>query len=491
MIPRPDRRPAAPALRLLALAAAALAGCGGASPQPPPQLAEPLRLSGGSPYPAGCNPAPTGQLVYLGAEVEPHLAIDPADPRHLVATWQQDRWRGGGANGIGSAASFDGGRTWTRSDPAFTPCSGGTPAAGAWSRASDPWVSIGADGTVHALALAFDNPWGGTGSAIVASRSADGGRTWTAPATLAIEQDTDLFLDKCTLTADPTRPGYAYAVWDRLAGVTGPAELSTGPAWMARTTDGGITWEAPWILHDPGADAQTISSQIVVQPDGALVNLLVLITQASATTPVVEVAALRSVDAGLSWSGPYLVSGWGSVGVVDPLDGHRVRSGDIVPTVAVDRGSGALYAAWQDARFGGGVDVIAFSRSLDGGVTWEAPWRASARAGVPAFTPALAVAASGRIGLGYYDLRVEVTGSGPGLWTARWLATSADGGLTWSEAADGGPFDLRRAPDVPGYFLGDYAGLVAGDDAFTSLFAMTLFGDGAERTDVFAGPPQP
>lgn len=494
MSPRPAVPPAGLAAALVA-GLAALPGCGGpAAPPPPPQLAAPLRLTGASPYPAGCNPPVGGARLHLGAEVEPHLAIDPADPRHLVAAWQQDRWDGGGANGTGAAASFDGGRTWTRQDPPFTACAGGGP--GAWARTSDPWAAIAADGTVHLMALAFDDPWSGTRSAILASRSVDGGRTWSAPATLALEGSQDLTLDKNTLTADPGRPGFAYAVWDRLEGLTGPAEEVRGPAWLTRTRDAGLTWEGPWLLHDPGPDAQTISSQIVVLPDGALLNLLILIRASSAASPIVEVAALRSVDAdaeptaGPSWSGPFTVAAWSSVGITDPADGRPVRGGDVVPSVAVDRSAGPrrgwIYAAWQQAF--DGVDGIAFSRSENGGLDWSAPVRASAVGGVPAFTPSLAVAASGRVGLGYYDWRDAPATAG--LWTTRWLATSSDGGGAWSEAAAGGPFDLRRAPTVPGYFLGDYAGLVAGDDAFTSLFAMAPF-DGADRADLHVGPPQP
>jgi len=302
-------------------------------------------------------------------------------------------------------------------------------------------------------------------------------------------------LDKCTLTADPTRPGTAYAVWDRLAGLMGPPAGQSGPAEISRTTDGGLSWEAPWVLHDPGLDAQTLSSQILVLPDQALVNVLILIHGLAPAAPSqIEVAALRSIDGGTTWSAPVTVAAWGSAGLTDPADAtQHVRGGDLVPAAAVDLsggpGRGALYLAWQQAF--GGRDGIALSRSGDGGRTWSAPAQVNGDPSVPAFTPALAVAGSGRVGLGYYDWRAVPAGSGPGLWTTRWLATSSDGGATWSEAPDGGPFDLRRAPAVPEYFLGDYAGLVGGADGFTSLFAMTLFGGGAERTDLYLGGTAP
>ena len=62
-----------------------------------------------------------------------------------------------------------------------------------------------------------------------------------------------------------------------------------------------------------------------------------------------------------------------------------------------------------------------------------------------------------------------------------WLATSTDGGATWSETPQGGPFDLRTAPDADGWFLGDYTGLVAGRSGFVALFAVSGL-----STDVFA-----
>jgi hypothetical protein len=428
---------------------------------------------------------------FVGAEAEPHLAIDPADPRHLVAAWQQDRWNGGGANGTGSAVSFDGGRSWTRSDPALTLCSGGQAALGAMARTSDPWVAILPTGPVLQVALAFDNGWSSPAVAVVSTRSTDGGLTWSVPTTLDATSSTDLTLDKESLTADPARPGHAYAVWDRLTGLTGPFALTRGPAYLARTTDGGLTWEPARIIHDPGPDAQTISNQVLVLPDGTLLDLLVILTQQSTASPTQRVAVLRSTDAGVTWGAPITVAAFTTVGVSDPAGGHPVRTGELVPTAAVDPKSGAIYAAWEDGSLGGPVDAIAFSRSTDGGLTWSPRSRASGAASVPAFVPSLAVTGSGKVGLGYFDWRETASDGSPGLWTSHWLAISGDGGTTWTEAPDGGPFDLRRAPAVPGYFLGDYMGLVGGLDTFTSLFVMTLPGEAADRTNVHLGSPQP
>src|SRR3954468_16818803 len=132
-------------MRFASLAAFALCACSGgggssSSPAPPPLPAvAPGAVSGLSPFPASCGG--TGGTVYVHAEVEPHIAVDPRNPDHFVGAWQQDRWSNGSSRGVLAAASFDGGATWTRTQPAFSQCEGGE-----FQRATDPWVSIAADG---------------------------------------------------------------------------------------------------------------------------------------------------------------------------------------------------------------------------------------------------------------------------------------------------------------------------------------------------------
>jgi hypothetical protein len=201
------------------------------------------------------------------------------------------------------------------------------------------------------------------------------------------------------------------------------------------------------------------------------------------------VAVLRSMDGGATWSLPVRVSPLASVGTTDPGTGHPVRDGSIVPQIAADPSSGRLYVLWQDSRFSGGLrDGIALSTSEDGGVTWSPPAQVNQAPGVPAFTPSVAVASSGRLAVSYYDFRFADPSAPPGLWTVRWLASSNDGGATWDESPAGGPFDLRLAPDAGGLFLGDYAGLVGLADSFVPFFSMSGFGMG-DLADVFALPP--
>ena len=139
--------------------------------------AVPARLvSGPSPFPASCG-AGTG-VAYVNAEVEPGLAANPSNPGHLVAMWQQDRWSNGSARGLVAAVSFDGGATWATRPMAFSRCGGGNAANGGdFDRATDPWVSIGPDGTAWAMSLSTTGGSFAPGSAnaMLVSRSADGG----------------------------------------------------------------------------------------------------------------------------------------------------------------------------------------------------------------------------------------------------------------------------------------------------------------------------
>jgi hypothetical protein len=452
------------------------------APTPPPPATpslESVRISGASPFAPGCSTAAPNATLYVNAEVEASAAVNPVNPSNLVAAWQQDRWSDGGAQGLVGAASFDGGRTWTTVAPPFSVCAGASGAGGTpYQRATDPWVTIAADGTAYFMALAFSGQSFGANSAnaMLVARSTDGGLTWSPPTTLIADAGGAHFNDKNAITADVRDARYVYAAWDRLAAGGG------GPAYFTRTTDGGLTWEPARAIYDPGTSSQTIGTLPVSLPDGTLLVVFTQYDEAAGGATTATLRLVRSEDRGVTWSVPVTIAASESVGTRDPTTGQAVRDGSDLASAAVDQ-AGIVHVAWQDSRPNGGTrDAIVTARSTDGGRTWSAPVRVSGGGTAAAFTPNVQVRADGTIGVAYYDLRND-TPDPSALQADYWLATSTDG-LSWSETHVAGPFSLTTAPNASGLFVGDYQALLAAGGRFLPVYVRTT-GDLANRTDVF------
>jgi hypothetical protein len=503
-------------LALAVLAAAVVAGV--ASSAPAGVFPAPASLSvasGPSPFAPGCEGVPQSGTLYENAEVEPRVAVDPNDPTHIVGAFQQDRRSNGGAHGLVASTSFDGGSSWTRSWAHFSICSGGNVANGGdFQRASDPWVTFSPNGVVHQISLSFNDT--NADNAILASRSTDGGLTWSEPATLQRENrgSGSLFVDKESITADPFDSRFVYAVWDRSTFPSDRVSLTAlghtfalrSQTVFARSTDNGISWEpARAIFDERRAISFTIGNQIVVVPSGGAVPTLVngayLFHGSGIQRSCCDVVVMRSTDRGVTWSGPIKVSDVDTVGVFDPDTGQAVRTGDIIPDFAAGVDTGRVYAVWQDGSFSGPPRAkehsgIAFSQSLDGGLTWSKKIQINQVPETQAFTPTIAVAADGTVGVTYYDFRNNTPA--PGLPTDYWFvhchAATQDctDPSSWaSETHVAGPFDMETAPNAGGFFVGDYEGLARAGSSFVAFFAMANDGNLANRTDIFEATLHP
>jgi hypothetical protein len=503
-----------------AAAAAVAALVGAAAASAGTLTAGPLVKVGDNPLGSGCaalvaQQTAAGSTNYPGAEVEPYVAADPSNPGHLVASFQQDRWNDGGSNGLTNVVSQDGGQTWVTAatQPAFSICEGATPgSAGYLNRATDPWTSFSSDGkVVYSISDSFNanGPGFGGTSAIIISRSTDGGNNWQAPVTAISTLSTNALNDKESVTADSllANANVAYAVWDRLVSPSLNANPSAfnrvfsfrGPAFFSKTTDGGQTWSPGRVIFDPGEYDQTIGNQIVVPSAGPAAGVLIdgfdLLTnkggKGNHQSGTASVAVIRSTDGGASWSAPIIVSPQQVASV--SIAGHHVRSSDELPEFAIGP-EGNVYAVWQDRRFSSsGASKIAFSMSTDGGLTWSTPIRADQSAGdSPAFVPQVHASSDGTVGISYYDL-APATNASPGLTDAAIAHCHSSCADPANWAANGetvlstsGPFDYTTAPKARGYFLGDYAGLTASGTTFDPFFMMSgpIATDGL--TDPFA-----
>ncbi len=230
-----------------------------------------------------------GSTNFPDAEVEPQVAVDPTNPMHLIGSVQQDRWNDGGANGLTNLVSTDGGASWhlAAGQPQFTICAGAQPGSpGFFDRATDPWVGFSADGQVaYSISDSFNanGPGFGGASAILVSRSTDGGNHWQTPVTARLDPSMAVLNDKESVTGDPLIANNAYAVWDRLESPQVNANPSAtvfaaafrGPTLFSRTTDKGVTWSQGRIIFDPGQNDQTIGNQIVVPTTGPAKGVLI------------------------------------------------------------------------------------------------------------------------------------------------------------------------------------------------------------------------
>ena len=448
-----------------------------------PQGSDPAYLaSAASPFVLGCDGQATAGTLYVNAEVEPSFAVNPLDSRAAVGAWQQDRWSNGSSRGIVAAYTSNGGATWTRSIVPVSRCGGGNAGNGGdYARATDPWLAIAPNGTAYLMALSTNGSSFASGSAnaMLVSRSFDGGRSWSAAATL-IRDGASAFNDKNAITADPGNASLAYAVWDRLT------PDGNGPIYFTRTTNGGGSWEPARPIYNPGGINQTIGNLVVVLRDGSLLDLFTQINAGLGGNHSAFLAVIRSVDKGLSWSAPIRIADDLAIGARDPQTGAAVRDSADIAQIAVAP-DGSLYVVWQDARFSGGaVDGIALSRSTDGGQHWTAPVRINRAGSVAAFVPSVHVRGDGTVGVSYFDFRSNTT-STTSLLTDYWLAYSDDGGATWRESRVSPAFDLDMAPNADGLFLGDYQALHSRGALFVPFFTRAN-GVGSNRTDVFVAP---
>jgi len=497
--------------------AAALMLIPGVAQAAPLNAGPPVLTSAFNPL-AGCAPDGSG-TNFPGAEVEPWIAVNPTAAGNIVGVYQQDRYSNGGSKGMTATVSTNGGASWTqRAVPNDTRCTGGR-----FQRSSDPWISFGPDGVLHAMSLVTDPDIGAEFGAngMTYNRSTTGGLTWE-PAIRLVTDSAGRFLnDKNSITADPNDADFVYAVWDRLqvsqGSVVNPENVIglgfKGPIYLARTTDGGDRWEPARKIYETGANKQTLGNQIVVEPaseGGSLFDFFADITNSSnrrGGIGPVKLSFIRSDDRGQTWTHPQRVDDMIPMSLVredDPIDVEAfpcpdpsdqgacpIRAGDLIPEVAVDATDGDLYAVWMDARFDGGLflvdhDNIAFTQSTDGGATWSAPIKVNKTDTTEpnfdqqAFTPSVDVDGDGTVTVTYYDLRNNTESTAT--LDTDYFAVSCESAVesctsaaSWEEERiTSAPFDIRKAPFARGYFLGDYMGLDNDGTAFASLFGQAF-----------------
>jgi hypothetical protein len=212
--------------------------------------------------------SPAGHTV-----AEFSAATSPANPRLMVAS-AIDNDTMSRQPRCAVYVSRDGGSSWSE--------------VSAWSRspqfqpAYDPWVAVGADGTIHATCIASTT----FGSRVVYVQSRDEGASWTAPreVTPLAARFHRQSADKDALTVAPD--GTVYVCFNQVLTTPIAARALT----VARSADDGITWS-------------TRSTGI-----SAFCNGLVVTAEGTVTTAFFaadgQYGTVTSTDGGDSWSAP-------------------------------------------------------------------------------------------------------------------------------------------------------------------------------------------
>jgi photosystem II stability/assembly factor-like uncharacterized protein len=221
--------------RAVWLAVTALAGIAGTAHAATPPALTPV--SGPDPF-TGCAAAGLDQEP-LGSE-NPVVAINPLNPANIVAAWQQHHGRG-----IVAGVSEDGGRTWQQVVVrGLTRCTHGK-----FDDSDNPWLTFTADGSLELSAHVFD---AGGLSGMLVLRSHDGGLTWSRPRELPDPEGHPYASG--TMAADPSDPDLIYSV------ILAPAQPQGTSIVFTRSADGGKHWSAPATIlgTGPGSGAQIL-----------------------------------------------------------------------------------------------------------------------------------------------------------------------------------------------------------------------------------------
>ena len=390
---------------------------------------------------------PINSDPYTNASSDHKTQVEPdsfAYGSTIVSVIQTGRFFDGGASNIAWSTSQDGGRTWAHGTlPGTTQYSGGP-----YARISDPAVAYDPSRGVWMISgLAFGlAPPGkspeGSPSAILTSRSTDGGLTWQNPVTTSFGQSS--FYDKnwiaCDTWAASPHYGNCYTEWDD----NGQGNLLQ----MSTSIDGGLHWSP---ATAPADSASGLGGQPVVQPNGDV------IVPYSANDAAIR--SFRSTDGGLTWSASTLVS---------PIESHNV-AGNLrtspLPSAEVSA-DGTVYVAWQDCRFRAGCTAndIVYSASTDG-LVWSTPTRIpidDITSTVDHFIPGLAVdrSTSGsttHLALGYYYYPNRSCTPATCQLTAGFVSSN-DNGASWTQPLRvAGPMNLSWLPNTSqGRMVGDY-----------------------------------
>ena len=375
---------------------------------------------------AGVNKRIGGKAPLLRTAEAAGLAVNPADPRHIVESEVNPRYGFCQFN-----TSFDGGDTWTTGVLTAPARFGATPciAFNAVNRLRmDGGIAFGSGQNVY---IAFDSrsPDGSDGSSTLVARSTDGGRTFAqAVVVLAGTPGIDPgFGNAAGQQQSYLRPKLGVerrAGGDRVIVAASGTGYNSRSATVAVSDDGAQTWGPGVDAQPAGVTAQYVSNP-VVGPEGTIYvswrtqNSVALGFAADAPE---QNWVAHSTDGGQTWSA--------NVQRVLAAPNKEARVNE--RRLGVDVRDGTLYQVDNETKVVNNADIW-LSRSNDKGATWSTPVRVNDDPTSPAVAqsiPNISVAPGGRVDIAWSDRRNSYGGQ-----TNHhdiYMASSGDGGHTFS-----------------------------------------------------------
>ncbi len=407
-----------------------------------------------------------GASHYINDFSEVMVALDPADPDHLLGCSKFFYQPATYDFYTGVFESFDGGYTWSELQP---------PGVETYTMTSDPVTTFDHLGNGY-FTLLTRGPTG------VDMLKKPVGADWEWPVVV----DRTTYTDKQWIMGDQDPQGsspYAGNLYMSWTDTGWPYEIV-----LSRSTDGNQTWSSP--MQIASGDVQ--GSIPGVAPDG---TVYVVFGRSIFYGGSGTIEFAKSTNGGASFAAPALAANITAIPFTLPNSWFRTPAS--LPAFAVSPASGTLYVAWSDYRHGD-ADIY-FTSSSDGGATWEPAVRLNDDPignGVDQFQPQVSVAPNGRVAVMWFDRRLEcpdlewIPPDHVGLANFcidTFMTRSFDEGQTWDPniraSAQTWDWTLNLPLDGSGYgFIGDYQGIASNNDYdFPFWNATANLGENAEN----------
>jgi|GEM_PF-2473846 len=289
----------------------------------------------------------------------------------IVAGWNDYRNNVGGYVTVGCTYSHDAGITWGENLFPAEFALGDT-------NQGDPVMDFGSGDTVFFVFISFNR--GSFTGDLGFCKSFDGGKTWSSPINLT---NTPSDLDD-----KPWMSVYGDTVlitWAKFGG------WNSGIKFI-KSVDGGNTFTSPVHINSSGNGSMPKKGR------GDTIYVLWAMDYPQDPNYDQGIWISKSTDGGSTFSSPFHVADVYYSGILPWRD-------YVIPSFDVDRNTGYIYVVFHSADAGYTDFDAYFTRSTDGGLTFETPVRLNAVTTGAQFFPSVSVDDSGYVHVIWYDTR--------------------------------------------------------------------------------------